>query len=86
LGKTSVFAEVNVGTALSVLHEFDDAVEIVSKPLPREGKLAADPSHALILGLPFKGETIGSLRSELAGDLLARHVLCMYPAVVALTK
>ena len=82
LGKTSVFAELNVGEALSVLHEFEEAIEIVSKPLPADDSGPEDPSHALILGLPFQGETAGSLKSELAGDLLARRVICKYPAVL----
>lgn len=82
LGKTSVFAEVNVGNALAVLHEFEESITIVANPLPAEGDLPEDPAHALIVGLPFKGEAIGSLRSELAGDLLARRILRIYPAVL----
>jgi len=82
LGKTSVFAELNIGTALAVLHEFDKTIEIVFSPLPAENDAPEDPSHALITGLPFKGEVIGSLRSELAGDLLARRIIQSYPAVL----
>lgn len=82
LGRSSVFAELNAGTTLSVLQSFEEQVSIVSAPLECEGELPADPAHALIVGLPFKGETVGSLRSEVAGDLLARRIICTYPAVV----
>lgn len=82
LGKNSVFAELNVGTTLSVLHEFDETIAIVSRPLAVEGDLPADQAHAVILGLPFKGEATGSLRSEVAGDLLARRIIRTFPAVV----
>jgi hypothetical protein len=82
LGSKSVFAEVNVGVALRVLHEFDDSITIDHAPLPAQEDIPADPSHALIVGLPFKGESTGSLRSELAGDLLARRIVRIYPAVV----
>ena len=82
LGKTSVFAELNVGSALSVLQEFSDNIDCVASPLARDGDAPADPSHALITGLPFQGESAGSLKSELAGDLLARRILRTYPAVI----
>jgi hypothetical protein len=82
LGRTSVFAELNVGAALSVLHEFEEAITIVLEPLSADDDGPEDPSHALILGLPFQGEAIGSLKSELAGDLLARRIICTYPAIV----
>lgn len=82
LGKTSVFAELNVGSALSVLHEFEKSVAIEAAPLAATKGFPEDPAHALIVGLPFAGEMIGSLRSELAGDLLARRILRTYPAVV----
>jgi hypothetical protein len=82
LGKTGVFAELNVGTALSVLHEFEESITIELAPLAAEGDWPHDPAHGLILGLPFKGEQIGSLRSELAGDLLARRIIGKYPAIV----
>lgn len=82
LGKNSVFAELNVGTALSVLREFDETIEIISNPLPATDEFPSDPSHGLITGLPIKDDAIGSLRSELAGDLLARRILRIYPAVI----
>jgi hypothetical protein len=82
LGKTSVFAELNVGTAVSVLHEFDSAITVVLKSLPAEDGKPEDPSHALIVGLPIQGEPAGSLTSELAGDLLARRIIRTYPAVL----
>lgn len=81
-GKTAVFVQVNVGAALDALAEFEEDVFVCHNPLEQEGTKAANPAHALIIGLPFKGETIGSLRSELAGDRLASVISERFPAFV----
>ena len=81
LGATACFAELNVGAALKALEEFEEEFSFVVDPLPAYGTALENPAHALLLGLPFKGEAIGSLRSELAGDLLAKKVLRTFPAV-----
>lgn len=82
LGKSACFAELNVGTSLAALSDFDVAFAFVENPLPAEGSALANPAHALLLGLPFKGEDIASLRSELAGDLLALKIIRTFPARV----
>lgn len=82
LGKTSVFAELNVGTALEILHEFDNRIDIIADPLPEDGGYIANPAHALILELPIKGLEAGSLDSELAGDLLAAKILSLNPGAI----
>jgi hypothetical protein len=35
------------------------------------------------MGLPFKGESVGSLKSEVAGDKLKHIIIRKFPAVVA---
>jgi hypothetical protein len=80
LGKTAIFVEVNTGALLDALAEFEQDVTVVEDPLEAEEGLLANPAHALILGLPFKGEAVGSLKSEVAGDRLRELVLRRFPA------
>jgi hypothetical protein len=83
LGKTAVFAEVNTGQVLDVLGVFEQDVSIVQDPLLAKHAVLANPAHALIMGLPFKGESVGSLKSEIAGDKLKQIIIRKFPAVIA---
>lgn len=80
LGKTAQFAQLQVGAALEVLNQFDEFFDFVEDPLSQENECLSNPAHALLLGLPFKGEAIGSLRSDLAGDLIASCINRAFPA------
>ncbi|MEQ1551197.1 hypothetical protein [Sphingorhabdus sp.] len=80
LGRTACFAELNVGKALDALDEFEQDFSFVENPIPAEGDKLANPAHVLLIGLPFKGEVVGTLRSELAGDRLCRAIIGKFPA------
>jgi hypothetical protein len=80
-GKTARFAELNVGQALEALYVFDQDFYFCEDPLPENGDIPAIPAHALLKGLPFKEEAIGSLTSEWAGELLSGAVLRTFPAI-----
>lgn len=80
VGSTAQFAQLQVGEALASLREFDELFDFVEDPLTAEGDYLANPAHVLLEGLPFKGEVVGSLKSELAGDLLARCVTQVFSA------
>ncbi len=80
LGRTAVFAELQVGDALAALERFDQDVSFVEDPLPAEGAMLANPAHALLIDLPFKGDHVGSLKSEAAGDYLRQCVRDRFPA------
>jgi hypothetical protein len=82
LGATSQFVELNVGRMLDALEEFEQEVFVCEDPIPAEGDALANPAHALVVGLPFAGEAIGSLRSELVGDRLRSLVCHTFPAVL----
>jgi hypothetical protein len=79
-GKTAVFAETNVGESVDALRSFGEVFHFIDDPLKAEGTKLANPAHALMIGLPFVGEAIGSLKAELAGDLIARTVQRVFPA------
>ena len=81
IGKTACLCEINVGRALEALEEFADTFEFHADPLEPEGEKLPNPAHALLIGLPFEGEAIGSLKSELAGDLLRQNVQGIYPVI-----
>lgn len=81
LGRTAVFAEVQVGSTLKALHEFESSIEFVEDPLEPEENALANPAHALLIGYPFKNESIGSLKSEVAGDQLRLRILDRFAAV-----
>lgn len=80
-GKTAQFAELNVGKVLEALSYFDSDFYFCEDPLPEEGDKLANSAHALLIGLPFKGEPAGSMTSELAGELLSGTVERLFPAV-----
>jgi hypothetical protein len=80
MGKMAVFAELNVGAALGALKAFEADFYFREDALAAEGNMLANPAHALLIGLPFVGETVGSLRSEHAGDILRQTVRDTFPA------
>lgn len=80
VGATAKFAQLEVGKALDSLRYFDDIFDFIDDPLDAEGDALANPAHALMVGLPFAGEAVGSLRSELAGDLIAKCVNLVFDA------
>jgi hypothetical protein len=80
-GKTAQFAELNVEKALHALSYFDSEFYFCEDPLPTEGEKLANPAHALLIGLPFKGEPAGSMTSEFAGELLSGTVERLFPAI-----
>jgi hypothetical protein len=82
LGKKAVFVQINVGEAIKSLTEFQENIFVVADPLSADGPALANPAHALMCGLPFKGESVGSLKSELAGDRLRAVVRVVFPAVI----
>lgn len=81
LGKTAVFAQLNVGEAIESLAEFDEDIFVAADPLAATESALANPAHALVHGLPFKGEAVGSLKSELAGDRLRAVINDCFPAI-----
>lgn len=81
LGRTAIFAQFNAGAALAALAEFEEGIFLCHDPLLAERGWLANPAHALIVGLPFKGEAVGSLKAELAGDRLRAVVHDFFPAV-----
>lgn len=80
LGKKSRFAEIIVGDVLKKLSE-EDGISICFYEdfLHEEPGIPSNPAHAILKGLPFTGEKIGSLSSELAGDLLRECIVYDYP-------
>ncbi len=81
LRRTAVFAEVEVGSALEALHAFESAIDFIEDPLDAEEDALANPAHALLIGYPFRGESIGSLKSEVAGDQLRLRIYDRFAAV-----
>lgn len=81
LGKTSCFAEIVVDDVLEKLHNVDGVlINFIEDPLPQNGKELANPAHALLKGFPFIGASIGSLTSELAGDLVRQCIKNQFSA------
>lgn len=77
---TETFIVLNTGAILDALTEFGREVFVCQDPLPADGDILANPAHALIVGLPFKDEPIGSMTSEAVGDILRRLVTDYFPA------
>ena len=78
VGKNAVFAEMNVGDVCRQLAHFGGEFRFEAEPLEAEGTKLANPVHALLIGLPFVGETIDSLKSEVASDLLTQAVMRLF--------
>ena len=68
VGSTTRYLEEHVLIELSFRHD----------PLPAEVDYPADPSHALIHGIP----ALDAPRSELIEDLLAESIIAHFPAVL----
>ena len=81
VGKTAIFAELNVEKALTALAQFEEEFHFLADPLPLDGSKLANPAHSLLIGLPFAGEAVGSLKSELAGDFIRKTVHGKFSAV-----
>jgi hypothetical protein len=81
VGKTAQFVELNVGQAIVALGAIDSSFYFCEDPQSADGNMLANPAHALLIGLPFKGESIGSMRSEYAGELLVAKVISIFPAM-----
>jgi hypothetical protein len=79
-GKSACFVEMNVGSAVDALSIDGEEFWFREDSLEAEGTMLANPAHALLIGLPYKGEIIGSLRSEVAGDRLCRVIKRRFPA------
>jgi hypothetical protein len=86
LGKTACFAELNVGEAIDALSNFERAFWFQLDPVPKDGEQLENPAQTLLIGLPFKGEAVGSLNSELAGDLLRRCIRRTFPAIAEMAS
>lgn len=72
-------ARVNVATlkqSLDALEGYKGAVNVLHDPLLAEGAWVADPSHALIVGVPAENDPA----AELARDLLTLCVADLWPA------
>jgi hypothetical protein len=79
--KSGRLARLNVGTVIRHLRENDQFGTVLSlehDPLDPEGDFAADPSHALVKGVPRQGTP----EAAFVGDLIAECVITpLYPAV-----
>ena len=80
-GRTAVFAELPVGIAAEALEPFDGEFFFVEDPLEAQGLALANLAHALLIGLPFRGEQVGSLKSEIAGDRLRVCIVDRFAAI-----
>ena len=80
LGANAAFVQLNAGEAIATLSEFEGPIFICHDPLPASDTALENPAHALIIGLPFKGEAVGSLKSEEAGDRLRALIRDRFPA------
>ena len=72
------FAELNVGAAKQAVWAELPDLRFVHYPLPAVDEYEADPSHSQIAELPPLSD---SQRSAIIGDMIARCVLNLYPAV-----
>lgn len=80
LRRTGRFAELSLEASFQVLSENDDIEEIsaMSDALEAEGEYCADPSHAVLVGLPNHDSPL----SEMCGDLIAGTVTDLHLAVI----
>lgn len=71
------FAQIGVGDLIDCLcHAASIAVHVVADPLPTLGSHRADPSHALIRGLPRPGSL-----DNLVGDFIREKIKRVHPAI-----
>ena len=76
LKRNGRLAELNVGEVLQKVSRELDTLRIVHDPLEELAVFDADPSHALISGLPAADTD----QAILIGDLIAKCVTSMHPA------
>ena len=80
-GRKAVFAEINVGEVQRYLAETLTAIRFVNTPAEPNCRFPQpDPTHCDILGLPPAESGDAAL---LIGDMIAKRVKTLYPAVVA---
>jgi hypothetical protein len=72
------FAELNIGRTRNYLAKELSTILFAKDPLESNVNYSADPSHALIVGLPA-GNTP---EAELIGDMIAECVINRYPAII----
>ena len=72
------FAELNVGAAKQAVRAELPNLRFVHDPLPADDEYESDPSHCQIAELPLLSD---SQRSAMIGDMIARRVQNLYPAV-----
>ena len=77
LRRSGRLGELHVGTVLACVEEELRTLRIVEDPLAAYAHHDADPSHALMVGLPPGGTD----QAMLIGDLIAECVTTMHPAV-----
>lgn len=79
LGRNAAFAELNVGDIKQCLRDALPNVRVVEKPSPANDRFPyEDPSHSEIMGLPASDNLY---LAEIIGDLLAKQVKALHPAV-----
>lgn len=72
------FAQIGIGDLIDCLWQASAiAVHVVAAPLCKMGDHDADPSHALIRGLPQPG-----LLDNLVGDLIREKIKRVHPAIL----
>ncbi len=72
------FAELNVGVAKQAVRAELPNLRFIHDPLSAVDEYEADPSHSQIADLPPVSD---SQRSAMIGDMIARRVQNLYPAV-----
>jgi hypothetical protein len=72
------FAELNIGRTRDHLAKELSTILFVKDPLESNANYLADPSHALIAGLPA-GNTP---EAELIGDMIAECVINRHPTII----
>jgi hypothetical protein len=79
-GRKAVFAEINVGDVRSYLANELSTVRFVNTPAQPNCRFPdPDPTHCDIMGLPPAEAGDGAL---VIGDMIAKRVKTLYPAVV----
>ena len=78
LRRNGRFAELNVGAAKQAVRAELPDLRFIHDPLPAVDEYEADPSHSQIADLPPVSD---SQRSAIIGDMIARRVQNLYPAV-----
>ena len=77
LGRTGLFAELNVGATRKHIGDMVNELRFTHSPLPPEDGFEADPSHSEVLGLPPRDTP----EAELIGDMIAECVTEVHPAM-----